>query len=46
LLKALGVDHLIYQEDLVRPEKNKTLLNSFGAIFDTSILKWVANVSH
>jgi hypothetical protein len=46
LLKALGVDYLIYQEDLVKPEKNKTLLNNFGAIFDTSIFKWVANVSH
>jgi hypothetical protein len=46
LLIALGADYLIYKEDLVRPEKNKTLLNNFGAIFDTSILKWVANVSH
>jgi hypothetical protein len=46
LLKALGVDYVIYQEDLVKPEKNKTLLTNFGAIFDTSIFKWVANVSH
>jgi hypothetical protein len=46
LLKALGVDYVIYEEDLVRPEKNKTLLTNLGAIFDTSIFKWVANVSH
>ena len=46
LLKALGVNYLIYQEDLIKPEKNKTLLNNLSAIFDTSILKWVANVSH
>ena len=44
LLKALGVDHLIYQADLVKPEKNKTVLN-LNAIFDTSILKWVAQAS-
>jgi hypothetical protein len=46
LLIALGADYLICREDLVKPEKNKTLLNNFSAIFDISILKWVANVSH
>ena len=45
LLKALGVDHLVYREDLVKAHKNKTILN-LSAIFDTSIFKWVADVSH
>jgi hypothetical protein len=45
LLKALGVDYIIYQEDITKPQKNKTLLNNFSTIFDVSILKWVANVS-
>jgi hypothetical protein len=44
-LKALGVDHLIYQEDITKPQKSKTLLDNFSTIFDISILKWVANVS-
>jgi len=46
LLKALGVDYLIYSEDLIDTQKNKTALNNIGSIFDSSILKWVAGVSH
>jgi hypothetical protein len=46
LLIALGADHLIYKEDLAKPEKNKTVLNNFGTLLDMSILKWVASVSH
>jgi hypothetical protein len=41
LLKALGVDYIIYQEDITIPQKHKTLLDNFSAIFDASILKWV-----
>src|SRR6185312_11394000 len=46
LLEALGVDYLIYSEDLIDTQKNKTALNNIGSIFDSSILKWVAGVSH
>ena len=45
LLKALGVDHVFYQDEMTAP-KNKTVLNSFSAMFDASIMKWVASVSH
>ena len=46
LLKALGVDYLIYQEDLVKPSKNKKLVNNFSAVLDSSILKWIGTVSN
>jgi hypothetical protein len=46
LLKALGVDHVFYEEDIEKSPKNKSVLNSFSTMFDTSIMKWVASVSH
>jgi hypothetical protein len=46
LLKALGVNYLFYPEDYADTEKSKTALNNIGSIFDSSILKWVAGVSH
>lgn len=46
LLKALGVDYLIYQEDLVKPSKNKKLVNNFNAVLDSSILKWIGTASN
>ncbi|HWZ17029.1 MAG TPA: hypothetical protein VNW95_17455 [Mucilaginibacter sp.] len=46
LLKALGVDHLFYQDDMAKLQKNKTILGSVAAMFDASIMKWVANASH
>ena len=46
LLKTLGVDHLIYTEDISKPQKNKVVRNNPGTIFDPSILKWVASASH
>jgi hypothetical protein len=46
LLKALGVDDLVYSEEFMKPQKTKTILNNFGSLFDSSILKWVAGVSH
>ena len=46
LLKALGVDYLIYQEDLVKPSKNKKLAGNFNAMLDSSILKWIGTVSN
>ncbi len=46
LLKALGVDGLIYQEDLLKPSKNKTMVNNFSAVLDSSILKWIGAASN
>ena len=46
LLKALGVDHVFYQDDIEKSPKNKSVLNSFSTMFDASIMKWVASVSH
>jgi hypothetical protein len=44
-LKVLGVDHLIYREDLGESTKNKSVLNTFNSIIDASIVKWVINVT-
>jgi hypothetical protein len=44
-LKVLGVDHLIYREDLSQTTKNKSLLNTFNSVIDASIVKWVINVT-
>ena len=43
-LKILGVDHIIYLNDLAKPPKNKSVFNYLGTILDASILKW-GNVS-
>ena len=45
-LKVLGVDQFIYQADLAKAEKHKTVLNTVNAIIDTSIIKLVASVSN
>jgi hypothetical protein len=44
-LKVLGVDHLIYREDLGENTKNKSVLNTFNSIIDASIVKWAVNVT-
>jgi len=44
-LKVLGVDYLIYREDLNKTPKNKSVLSHIGAILDASILKWAAGAS-
>jgi hypothetical protein len=45
-LKVLGVDHLIYREQLTEKSKSKSLLNAFNSVIDASIVKWVINVTH
>ena len=45
-LRMLGVDQIIYTEDLAKPQKNKSVFDYAGTILDASILKWVANVSN
>lgn len=44
-LKALGVDHLVYREDLSQTTKSKSLLNTFNSVIDASIVKWVISVT-
>jgi hypothetical protein len=46
LLKAIGLDELIYKDAPIVPQKEKTTLHNISTIFETSLLKWVANVSH
>ena len=46
LLRTLGVDHLIYSEDISKPQKSKTVLYNLGTILDTSFLTWVASTPH
>ncbi|HXD93382.1 MAG TPA: hypothetical protein VNX01_09220 [Bacteroidia bacterium] len=46
LLKTLGVDHLIYTEDISKSPDNKKAPNNTSTIFDSSILKWVVSASH
>jgi hypothetical protein len=46
LLKVLGVDHMIYNEDLQKVSKSKAALNAINNIVDASLVKWVSNVAH
>jgi hypothetical protein len=41
LLKAIGVDRIIYTGDLSAPEKSKSLFNQLNSVLDRSIFKWV-----
>lgn len=45
-LKVLGVDHMIYREQLTENSKNKSLLNTFNSVIDASIVKWVISVTN
>lgn len=45
-LKVLGVDHLIYHEDLKKESKSNATLNAINNIIDASLLKWVAGVGN
>src|ERR1700754_1681822 len=45
-LKVLGVDHMIYREQLTENAKNKSLLSTFNSVIDASILKWVISATH
>jgi hypothetical protein len=44
-LKVLGVDHLIYREDLIQTPKERSLLHTFNALIDASVVKRVINVT-
>ncbi|WP_428328534.1 hypothetical protein [Mucilaginibacter sp.] len=45
LLKALGVDQLIYREELNKAALSKKAVNPLSALIDASIIKWVANIT-
>jgi hypothetical protein len=46
LLKTLGVDHILYEDELKRAAENKTTANIFSNIFDAPITSLLARVSH
>ncbi len=47
LLKVLGVDQFIYEEDLVKARKSKSAISSaLNSLMDASILKRVAGATH
>ena len=45
-LKVLGVDQIIYKEDLIKSRKSKSVLNLVGNVLDASILRWAANTAN
>ena len=46
LLKVLGVDHIIYQQDLQKTPQSKLALNAINNVIDASLLRWVAGVAN
>ncbi|MGN6180652.1 MAG: hypothetical protein ACTHNW_15820 [Mucilaginibacter sp.] len=46
LLKAIGVDYFIYEEELQTIQKSKTVTNLFNEIFDRPVLSMVSHVSN
>jgi hypothetical protein len=44
-LKVLGVDHMIYREQLTESSKSKSLLSAFNSVIDASIVKWVISAT-
>jgi hypothetical protein len=44
-LKVLGVDQLIYREELTPTSKHRSLLNTFTALVDASVVQQVVNVT-
>lgn len=46
LLIALGVDHLIYRDDLNKLDKDKSIISKVGSVIDHSIIKLVPSMSN
>jgi len=46
LLKVLGVDELIYKDELTKDKKEKTVMNSVNSFFDANVLKWAGSVAN
>jgi hypothetical protein len=46
LLRVLGVDQMIYLQDLVEVKKQSTAVNGLTNIFDASLMKLMATISH
>ena len=44
ILKVLGVDHIIYNEDLQKAAKGNTAINTIGNMLNSSLIKWVVSV--
>ena len=46
LLKALGVDHILYPEDFKKPAENKTIATALSGIFDAPVANLLAKASN
>jgi CheY-like chemotaxis protein len=46
LLKAIGVDYFVYQEELQTIQKSKNILSIFTEMFDRSMIGALTNVSN
>ncbi|MDN5286801.1 MAG: hypothetical protein JWR38_3075 [Mucilaginibacter sp.] len=46
LLKTLGVDHILYQDDLKKSVQNKNTTGAFSTIFEAPIINLLAKTSH
>lgn len=46
LLKAIGVDYFIYEEELQATQKSKNILGVFTEMFDRSVIGMLTNVSN
>jgi hypothetical protein len=46
LLKAIGVDYFIYEEELQTEHKSKTVTNIFNDLFDRPVLSMLTHVSN
>jgi hypothetical protein len=46
LLKALGVDHIIYHTDLQKTSNSSASITAIYNVIDASLVKWLAGVAH
>jgi hypothetical protein len=44
ILKVLGVDHIIYNEDLQKAAKGNNTISTIGNMLNASLIKWVVSV--
>ncbi len=46
LLKVLGVDHIFYPEDFIKPEKSNGIVSAFTSVFDATVVNFLAKASN
>ncbi|MGZ3874413.1 MAG: hypothetical protein ACXVJD_15940 [Mucilaginibacter sp.] len=45
LLKTLGVDYLVYRDELAKSTVSRSMVNAINSAIDITISKWAANVN-